>query len=58
MVDKISELGGNAQIVSFETLGHNDGIDFAYRNTDLLKWLLSQQKGKRKWIKEYLWEMF
>jgi predicted peptidase len=44
MVDAVNEKGGNATYISLPDLGHNDGIDYAYRNTDLLDWLLAQRR--------------
>ena len=43
-VVEIREKGGNAVYIPLQNLGHNDGIDYAYRHTDLIKWLLSQRR--------------
>ena len=58
MIEKIQACGGNAEGIFFAELGHNDGIDFAYRNTDLLAWLLAQKKQPREHIKENSSEFF
>lgn len=44
MVQAVNEKGGVAELVPLENLGHNDGIDFAYRSTDLVQWLLKQTR--------------
>ena len=58
MVEEINKLGGKAEKIYFEHLAHNDGIDYAYSETDLLQWLLMQKKENRIEIKEFLSEMF
>ena len=58
MVKTVNALGGKAESVYFENLDHNDGIEYAYRETDLLKWLLLQKKSNRTTVKEFLSEMF
>ena len=44
MVDAVNACGGNATYIPLQNLGHNDGIDYAYRHTDLIEWLLSQRR--------------
>ena len=58
MVQRIKQLGGNVESIYFDNLSHNDGIEYAYSETDLLNWLLLQRKEKRFEVKEFLWEMF
>ncbi len=40
MIDAINAAGGKAEFNLLPKLGHNDGIDFAYRSTDLIERLL------------------
>jgi len=58
MVQAVNNNGGTAEAVYFENLGHNDGIDFAYRHTDLLKWLLAQKRQKKDEICEVCFHLF
>lgn len=58
MVDAVNTSGGNAQLISMEGLGHNDGIDEAYRNTELISWLLAQRRTSQEQIAETLSELF
>lgn len=44
MVDSLKENGGNAELIVLEGLGHNDGIEYAYRNTHVIQWLLAQRR--------------
>ena len=58
MVRAVNNNGGTAEAVCFENLGHNDGIDFAYRHTDLLKWLLVQERQKKDESREVCSNLF
>ncbi len=59
MVSTLNASGGNAKLLCLEGFGHNDGIDEAYRNTDLLQWLLSNVKSsERVHVPEFLSELF
>ena len=58
MAEAINACGGFAETVYFEELGHNDGIYFAYRNTDLLDWLLGQKKQNRELVLEFCSGLF
>lgn len=58
MVDAVNATGGKAELVYLEGMGHNDGIDFAYRNTDLVEWLLSHRRTDFSHIPELCEEMF
>ncbi|UKI38761.1 MAG: hypothetical protein L6V93_08945 [Clostridiales bacterium] len=31
--------------LKLDGLGHNDGIDFAYRNTEIIDWLLNMRRN-------------
>ena len=53
MVRAVNNNGGTAEAVYFENLGHNDGIDFAYRHTDLIKWLLEQERTGKEKVAEF-----
>ena len=44
MVDGVLASGGHAELILLEGLGHNDGIDYAYRHTELIDWLLKQRR--------------
>lgn len=44
MVEKVNAEGGNAKLLLLEGKEHNDGIDYAYRNTDVIEWLLAQKR--------------
>lgn len=44
MVNGVNAFGGNAELISLQGYGHNDGIDFAYRNTSLIEWILTQRR--------------
>lgn len=58
MVEAVRKEGGEAQLVYLEGMGHNDGIDEAYRNTDLVEWLLSHRRTDFSHIPELCEEMF
>lgn len=45
MVDAVNTFGGNAELISLKDMGHNDAIDYAYRSTDLISWLLHIRKS-------------
>ncbi|MEE0946003.1 MAG: prolyl oligopeptidase family serine peptidase [Acutalibacteraceae bacterium] len=44
MVDGVNRNGGKAVLKAAEGCEHNDGIDYAYRSTELVEWLLSQRR--------------
>lgn len=58
MAKSINEKGGCAKLLMIEGKGHNDGIDYAYENTDLIEWLLAQRRTDFSRVKEPLEEMF
>lgn len=58
MVDAVNSSGGKAELVYLSGLEHNSGIDYAYRNTDLLEWLLAQRRTDFSHIPEICEEMF
>lgn len=58
MVDSVNVNGGNAQLHVLPGLGHNNGAEEAYNNTDLIPWLLSQRRTNFKPVPESLSELF
>ena len=44
MVNAVNRRGGAAELVTLAGMGHNDAINYAYRETELLDWLLAQRK--------------
>ncbi len=44
MVDAVNKNGGSATLTVLPGYRHNEGIDAAYQTTDVLEWLLSQQR--------------
>lgn len=50
--------GGTAELLTIKEKGHNDGIDYAYRETDLIERLLSYRKCDFSHIPEPCEEMF
>lgn len=58
MVNAVLKKGGSAELILLDGLGHNDGIDYAYRHTRLIDWLLSQRKKDFSPVAEYCSEFF
>ncbi len=58
MVEGVLHFGGEAKLVILEGFGHNDGIDEAYNNHDLVSWLLSHRRTDFSRVKEVCEEMF
>lgn len=58
MTDALAAAGGDARLLLLEGQGHNDAIDYAYRHTDLLSWLLSQRRTDFTPVKEFCAECF
>lgn len=58
MVEAVKSYGGNAEYVPLKDMGHNDGIDYAYRSTNLIQWLLSQRRTDFEPVKEFCSEWF
>ena len=58
MVDEVNKCGGNAELIALEGQDHIDGIDYAYRNTKLVDWLLSQRRTDFGYVPEICEEMF
>lgn len=58
MTDAVSKAGGKAELNLLEGLGHNDGIDFAYRNTDLIERLILLRRTDFSRVKEPCEDIF
>lgn len=58
MVDFTIAKGGVAELEVLKGMGHNDGIDYAYRETDLVQRLLSYRKTDFSHIPEPCEEIF
>ena len=58
MVNGVNKNGGSAKLVLLENLGHNDGINYAYRETDLIDWLLSQRRTNFDYVADVCEEYF
>lgn len=52
MVDAVNENGGNAELITLRGFEHTDGIDYAYRNTKLISWLLEQRRNNLEQLPE------
>lgn len=58
MVEYTKLFGGDAELTLLNGYGHNDGIDYAYRETDLIDRLLSYRKTNFEHIPEPCEEYF
>lgn len=58
MVDAVNRNGGNAQFIALEGKEHNDGIDYAYRETNLINWLLGQRRTDFTKVEEVFSNLF
>lgn len=58
MVNGVNASGGSAEFISLSGMEHNDGIDFAYRNTKLIEWLLNQRRTDFTPVSEYASDCF
>ncbi len=58
MVNAVNNSGGKAELIALEGYGHNDAIDYAYRNTKLMDWLTSQRRTDFSYVKEFCEELF
>ena len=58
MVDGVNKNGGSAELMELEGYGHNDGIDYAYRNTKLINWLTQQRRTNFEYVQEFCEELF
>jgi predicted peptidase len=58
MVSFTNQKGGMAELILLKDKNHNDGIDYAYRETDLIQRLLSYRKTDFSHIPENCEELF
>lgn len=58
MVDAVNGAGGKAKLLLLDGMGHNDAIDYAYRHTEVIRWLLSQKRTDFSPIAEFCNECF
>ena len=58
MTDAVINSEGKAELILLPGLGHNDGIDYAYRHTDLIERLLKLRKTDFSRVKEPCEEYF
>ena len=58
MTDAVNANGGSARLIKLDGLGHNDGIDFAYRNTEIIEWLIGQRRNNFDYVPEICEEFF
>ena len=58
LVEYTNLFGGHAELHLLEGMEHNDGIDYAYRNTDLIPRLLSYRKTDHSHVPEVCEGMF
>ena len=58
MTDAVNKAGGKAELNLLEGLGHNDGIDYAYRRTDLIERLILLRRTDFSRVKEPCEEYF
>jgi predicted peptidase len=58
MVNAVNQTGGFAELVTLKGLGHNDSIEHAYENTDLIEWLLSARRTDFTYVPETLEKWF
>lgn len=58
MVDAAKANGASVELLELDGFGHNDGIDYAYRNTKLINWLINQRRTDFEYVPEICEEMF
>ena len=58
MIKNIINSGGDANLHIIKGLGHNDGIYEAYKNSDLIEWILRQRRTNFEPVKEICFELF
>lgn len=58
VVNATNEYGGNAKLLLLDDYAHNDGINKAYRDTDLIDWLLAQRRTDFTPVPEAISECF
>ena len=58
MVNAVNQTGGVAELVTLKGFGHNDSIEYAYENTELIEWLLSARRTDFSYVPETLEKWF
>ena len=58
MVDFTKQHGGTAELNILKDMGHNDGIDYAYRETDLIERLISYRISDFAHIQDVCEDLF
>lgn len=58
MVNGVRGSGGKAELVVLDGMGHNDAIDYAFRSTNLIEWLLCQRRTDFSHVPEICESMF
>lgn len=58
MVNAVKDSGGNVEYIELEGYSHNDGIDYAYRNTKLIDWILEKRRENFEYVPEICESMF
>ena len=58
MVDGVNSNGGSAELIVLDGYGHNDGIDYAYRHTKIIEWLVNHRRTDFIYVPEVCEEMF
>lgn len=58
MTESVNANGGNAVLLKLEGLNHNDGIDFAYKNTELIDRLIKQRRTNFDYVPEVCEDLF
>lgn len=58
MVEEIKKHNGNVELIELDGYGHNDGIDYAYRNTNVIERLLAYRRTNFDHVPEICEEMF
>ena len=58
MTDAIKASGGDATLLLLPEHGHNDAIDYAYRHTNVIEWLLPKRRTDFTPVPEFCHECF
>lgn len=58
MTESVNNNGGRARLIELDQMAHNDGIDYAYRETELMDWLINQRRTDFEYVPEICEDMF
>ncbi len=58
MVDRLKQIGADAELITLEGYGHNDGINEAYENEKLIYWLLDKRRNDYSEVPEAVSDCF